>query len=188
MKRAAVFLDRDDTLIACNTLPPPPFPGAPGDLIDPALVSLLPGVRNGCHGLIEAGFTLVVVSNQGSIARGIAAPHTVEQINQAVRIALDLPLLPFYYSPFHPKGRVPFFTHEHEWRKPGPGMLAAAAADLDLDLSASWLIGDAPRDLEAGIAAGLAPSRCLRVWHTDARGTRMTFATACAVVHYASLA
>jgi D-glycero-D-manno-heptose 1,7-bisphosphate phosphatase len=49
------------------------------------------------------------------------------------------------------------------WRKPAPGMLQAAAAELALDLSRSWVVGDAPRDIEAGIAAGVPPSHCLLV-------------------------
>lgn len=187
MSTPAIFLDRDDTLIACTTLPPPPPPGAPGDLINPALVQLLPGVHDSCHTLIAAGFTLVVVSNQGSVARGIATPHTVERVNHALRTALHLPLLPCYYCPFHPKGHVPYFTREHHWRKPAPGMLTQAAADLDLDLSRSWLIGDAQRDLEAGLAAGLHPSRCLRVWEPPLpAGTPLSFAAACAQILYAT--
>lgn len=188
MTRRAVFLDRDDTLIVCNSLPPPPPPGAAGDLIDPSMVHLLPGVFDACHDLIAAGFVLVVVSNQGSVARGIATPHIVERVNAALRTALKLPRLPCYYCPFHPRGLVPFFTREHAWRKPAPGMITQAAADLELDLSRSWLIGDAPRDVEAGIAAGLAPARCLRVWHNIPPKPTLTFAAACAQILYSSRA
>jgi D-glycero-D-manno-heptose 1,7-bisphosphate phosphatase len=68
-----------------------------------------------------------------------------------------------YACPWHPKGNVPEFTREHHWRKPQPGMILAAAGDLGLDLSRSWLIGDADRDIQAGIAAGLSPDRCLMI-------------------------
>ena len=183
--KPAVFLDRDDTLIACNELPPPPAPGAKGDLVDPSLVRLLPGVREGCERLVRAGFTLVVVSNQGGVARGISTPTMVESVNQAVRERLGMADLVFYYCPFHPKGKVPYFTREHAWRKPGAGMLLAAASERSLDLSRSWLIGDAARDVEAGAAAGLAPERCLRVWQAD---EAMTFEAACERVLYASRA
>lgn len=181
MPSPAVFLDRDDTLIVCNDLPPPPAPGAKGDLIDPSLVQLLPGVREGCHRLRAAGFTLVVVSNQGSVARGIATPLAVERVNDAVRSALGMQHLPFYYCPFHPKGLVPFFTREHPWRKPAGGMILASAAELSLDLDRSWLIGDAARDIEAGVAARLAPSRCLRLAPGE-----LDFASACDRILYDS--
>jgi len=68
-----------------------------------------------------------------------------------------------YYCPYHPDGSVSAYAREHPWRKPQPGMILAAADDLRLDLSRSWLIGDAPRDCQAGIAAGLDPARCLLI-------------------------
>lgn len=165
-KRAAVFLDRDDTLIVCRNLAAPPPPAAPGDLIDPALVALLPGVLEGCGALREAGFALVVVTNQGTVARGGATCETVERVNDRLRELLTIKerglIDAVYYCPFHPKGMVPEFTREHPWRKPGAGMILAAAEDLRLDLERSWLIGDAVRDIEAGVAAGLG-ERCVRV-------------------------
>jgi D-glycero-D-manno-heptose 1,7-bisphosphate phosphatase len=168
--RPAVFLDRDDTLNDANGLPPPPPPGNPGDVTDPALVRLLPGVQEGCRLLRRAGFTLVVVSNQGSVARGAATLQIVRSVNDKLRDLLpdtDRPgrsmIDAVYFCPFHPRGNLPEFTREHPWRKPAPGMILAAAADLDLDLSRSWLIGDAQRDIDAGIAAGLKPEHCLLV-------------------------
>jgi len=183
MKRAAVFLDRDDTLIACNELPPPREPGAKGDLVDPALVRLLPGVLEACRELADAGFTLVVVSNQGGVARGIATPGIVERVNDALRARLHMPTLPVYYTPFHPKGRVPYFTHEHAWRKPAGGMITTASEELSLDLGKSWMIGDADRDIEAGVNAGLGPERCLKVGIGA-----LSFAAAAAHILYASRA
>lgn len=177
--RPAVFLDRDDTLIACNELPPPPPPGARGDLVDPALVRLLPGVAEGLGLLKRAGFALVVVSNQGSVARGAATVQIVQAVNERVEAVLRRELGrelskklgpslgqvidAFYFCPFHPKGNVPEYTREHPWRKPNPGMILAAAADLQLDLSRSWMIGDAERDIEAAVNAGIDRSRTARV-------------------------
>jgi D-glycero-D-manno-heptose 1,7-bisphosphate phosphatase len=168
--RPAVFLDRDDTLIACNELPPPPPPGALGDLVDPALVRLLPGVAEGVALLKAAGFMLVVVSNQGSVARGAATIEIVQAVNSRLQEVLMAacgsagPLLDaMYFCPFHPKGTVAAYSREHPWRKPSPGMILAAAKDLELDLTRSWLIGDAPRDIEAGVAAGIDPGRALLV-------------------------
>src|SRR5262245_34969983 len=86
--RRAVFLDRDDTLIACRELPAPPPPARPGDLVDPALVRLLPGVARGLSRLRDAGFLLVVISNQGVVARGGASPDVVERVNDRLRGAL----------------------------------------------------------------------------------------------------
>lgn len=157
--RRAVFLDRDDTLIACRSLPAPMPPGRPGDLYDASLVELLPGVAGACEALSAAGLALVVVTNQGSVARGAARLEDVERVNRRVRELLPM-IDAMYYCPFHPQGAGGHFTREHEWRKPGGGMLRAAAQSLGLDLGASFLIGDAARDVEAGMAAGLAEERC----------------------------
>lgn len=171
--RAAVFLDRDDTLMEANSLPAPPPPAKAGDVVDPALVRPLPGAAAACRALREAGFALVIVSNQGVVARGGATCETVESVNARLRELLEReahwdraagPLIEaVYYCPHHPRGAVPEFTREHPWRKPAPGMILAAAADLGLDLSRSWFIGDAPRDIEAGRAAGIPADRCLLV-------------------------
>ncbi|CAG0953238.1 D-glycero-beta-D-manno-heptose-1,7-bisphosphate 7-phosphatase [Phycisphaerales bacterium] len=163
----AVFLDRDDTLIECTTLPAPPPPAKAGDLVDPRLVRLLPGVADGLARLHAAGFRLVVVSNQGVVARGGATLEQVEAVNQRLREVIlteaGVDLAGVYFCPFHPAGTVPRFHREHSWRKPAPGMILAAASELEIDLSASWLIGDAARDVDAGTAAGIARERCLQV-------------------------
>lgn len=162
------FLDRDDTLIACNSLPPAPPPAAPGDLIDPRKVSLLPGVLDGCRALARAGFTLVVVSNQGSVARGATDVAGVERVNRRVDELLrdddGRPLIArFYFCPFHPKGSVKEFSREHPWRKPAGGMLVEAMRELSATPDRCVMIGDATRDIEAGMQAGLSARSCVQV-------------------------
>ncbi len=163
--RPAVFLDRDDTLVDNHraTADTP----HPGDLIDPALVRLLPGVGAACAAL-AARFPLVVVTNQGGIAQGLCTHDDVEAVHDRMRELLrpfGVRLAGVYYAPHRPPpaGVVPPYNAPHPWRKPGPGMLQAAARDLGLDLSRSWLIGDAARDIEAGLAAGLPRAQCLRI-------------------------
>ena len=169
MLRPAVFLDRDDTLIENATLPPESWAGGRhGDLCDPRFVAPLAGAVGACRSLARAGYCLVVVSNQGLVARGHGSIDQVEATNAAMRREFvdDLGrglLAAVYYCPWHPGGRVPEFTREHPWRKPAPGMLLAAAGALGLDLARSWAIGDKPRDLEAGRRAGIAPDRLLMV-------------------------
>lgn len=154
--RACVFLDRDDTLIANATIAG--RMAHPGYLFDPGLVELLPGVAAGLRRMREAGLGLVVVTNQSAAARGWC---TLEQINATNARVADLLRgcgveLDGVYTCFHsPDGTVPPWNTDHPWRKPKPGMLLQAAADLGVDLSRSWMIGDAARDIEAGLAAGL---------------------------------
>ena len=163
--RPAVFLDRDDTLIANRevTAASP----HPGDLFDPRLVRLLPGVAAGLRRLRDSGFALVVVSNQGCIARGVCTVEQVEACNrrmrELVRVEAGVELDGVYYCPYHPKGTVAPFNVEHPWRKPAPGMVLAAAADLGLDLARSWMIGDSERDAEAAIGGGIDAVRTVLV-------------------------
>jgi histidinol-phosphate phosphatase family protein len=145
----AVFLDRDETLIS-NT----------GDLGDPDLVRLLPGVADGIQALHKAGWTLFVVTNQGGVARGVFTMDDVHATHDRVQhllteaTGLAQPIHTFYACPWHPNGTVEPYVCEHSWRKPSPGMLLAAAEQFDVKLIDSWLVGDAPRDIAAGQATG----------------------------------
>jgi len=160
--RKAVFLDRDDTLMEANSLPAPPPPAAPGDVVDPALVRLLPNAAETCQRLKRAGYLLIVVTNQGVVARGGATIEQAHAVNSRLSDLLGAGTIDtFYCCPFHPKGIVPEFTREHPWRKPAPGMILAAVSQFDLSLEQSWLIGDAERDIAAGVAAGISAGRCL---------------------------
>lgn len=165
--RRAIFLDRDDTLIENRDLPWDVIGAPRGDLCDPAFVRLLPGVREACEHMANAGYALVVVTNQGLVARGVGTIEDVERTNARLHELLTVGgrrLIERIYScPFHPGGTVAPFNRDHPWRKPAPGMILAAASELGLDLSQSWLVGDAARDIEAGRAAGVPAERCLLV-------------------------
>jgi D-glycero-D-manno-heptose 1,7-bisphosphate phosphatase len=141
----------------------------PGDLADASLVRLLPGVGPALRSLRQAGFALVVFTSQGGVARGGYGLREVEGVHDRLRQLLDeaastpgTPILDgLYYCPMHPTGSVPRFAREHDWRKPAPGMILTAASELGLDLTRSWVVGDKPRDVEAGVRAGVSPSRCV---------------------------
>lgn len=175
--RPAVFLDRDDTLVANRDLG-----GAllyPGDLYEPSLVRFLPGVVDGVRQLRRAGFVLVCITNQGAVARGHCTIEQVVATNRRLRelmtaeAGVDLDAI--YFCPFHPKGAVAPWNSEHDWRKRRPGMLKQAAADLGVDLARSWMIGDAERDIEAALAASLPLEQTILVGGgTAARAGRFT--------------
>lgn len=161
MSNKAVFVDRDNTLIE-----------DPGYISEPSLVRLLPGVELAIKSLSQQGFKVVMVTNQSGIARGLLTEEALGQIHHELRRQLGdhgANLDGIYYCPFHPEGTVEKYTCDSELRKPKPGMLLAAAKDLDIDLSASWMVGDSPRDIEAGQRAGCRTIR-VRTHHDPASG------------------
>ncbi len=159
--KKAVFLDRDHTLIE-----------DPGYISDPTLVKLLPGVGPAVKSLSQAGFKVIIVTNQSGIARGLLTEETLLKIHSEVRRQLagsGAHLDAIYFCPFHPEGNVEGYAIDSELRKPRPGMLLKAAKDHNLDLSASWMVGDSPRDVEAGQRAGCRTIR-LRVQAMQVQG------------------
>ncbi|MBX3387774.1 MAG: HAD-IIIA family hydrolase [Phycisphaeraceae bacterium] len=161
--RVAVFLDRDDTLIDNRELTRDT--SCPGDLADPALVRLMPGVAQGLKAIAALGYAIVVISNQGVVARGGAPISRVEASNRRmsnlIRAAGGPKIDAVYACPFHPNGTSTAWMREHPWRKPLPGMFLAAAEDLGIDTTLSWLVGDAQRDADAAVAAGIDSRRAI---------------------------
>ncbi len=106
--RPAVFLDRDDTLIVNRAITSHTV--HPGSLYDPAMVRLMPGAAEACRALKEEGFALVIVTNQGAVARGECTIAQVEATNarmcEVVRAEAGVEIDGVYYCPYHPKGTV----------------------------------------------------------------------------------
>jgi D-glycero-D-manno-heptose 1,7-bisphosphate phosphatase len=160
----AVFLDRDDTLIDNQYVTA--GTAHPGDLLDPGLVRLLPGVGASLARLRDAGYLLIVVTNQAGVAEGLCQPERIEEVNDRFRALLEaagVRVDGLYYSPFIKSGSVARFTADHDWRKPRPGMVVVAAREFGVDVSRSWMVGDAARDVESGVGAGIPADRCLRI-------------------------
>jgi len=146
MARPAVFLDRDGTIVR-----------EVGYLKSPRQMRLLPRAAKAVRLLRDAGFAVVVVTNQSGIARGIFTEDDAEHIHAALRRRLarrGAHLDGIYYCPHHPEATRPAYRVTCPCRKPAPGMLLRAASDLDLDLNTSFAVGDGERDLLAGLRAG----------------------------------
>lgn len=132
--RPAVFLDRDGTLIRERDY-----------LADPEGVELVEGVPGALRSLRDAGYALVIVTNQSGIARG----YYTEEDYQAVAARLDdvldergTPVDLTLHCPHHPDETGPC-----RCRKPGTGMHREAIRRLDLSAQGSWFIGDKMSDL-----------------------------------------
>lgn len=148
MKRPAVFFDRDNTLIISD-----------GYLGDASKVVLVEGAADAVARVRGLGFATVVFSNQSGVARGMFGEDAVHAVNSRLdELMLDQNAAAVVdrheFCPFHPEATVEAYRQDSPLRKPRPGMIVQAAEKLALDLSRSWTIGDAPRDVEAGHAAG----------------------------------
>ena len=109
--------------------------------------------------LNQAGYLVVVVTNQSGVALGYYTEDDVRSLHQYVEKQLEVGgahVDGWYYCPHHPSGSPPYDLG-CDCRKPKPGMLLTAAKDLQIDLEQSWMVGDKLADIEAGIAAGCRP-------------------------------
>lgn len=142
---AAVFLDRDGTLNRIVERNRRPYP--PATLAD---FVLLPDVPESLNRLHEAGFKLIVATNQPDVGKGIQQESVVRAMHD--RLLDWLPLDDIY---------VCYHGDEDDCtcRKPKPGMLVEAAGKWNIDLRRSYMVGDRWRDIGAGQAAG-----CTTIW------------------------
>lgn len=160
--RPAVFLDRDGTLIEHVHY-----------LRDPGEVRLLPGAPEALARLRDAGYALVLVTNQSAIGRGLLTVETLGEVHEAMARLLaehDVALDAIFYCPEAPPRDGDRTAVDHPDRKPGPGMLLRAAAELGLDLGASWMIGDMISDALAGRNAGCRDSLLVRTGNEPVPG------------------
>lgn len=145
-KKKAIFLDKDGTLI----------PNIPYN-IKPELITLSSGSVTGLKRFMEAGYLLILVSNQSGVAHSYFHEHAlifVEKKISSLLKAQEVLLSDFYYCPHHPKGIVKEYKMQCNCRKPKPGLLVKAAEEHHIDLSRSWMIGDILDDIQAGNKAG----------------------------------
>lgn len=140
-----MFLDRDGVLNRALIRDGKPYP--PDSL---AQLELLPGVNEACRQLHDAGFLLIIVTNQPDISRGTTTADHVEAIHAA--ITQSLPIDAVQLCPHDD-------SDECSCRKPKPGMLLNAARDHHIHLPSSFMVGDRWRDIEAGHRAG-----CHTIW------------------------
>ncbi|MEO0003721.1 MAG: hypothetical protein RLZZ22_1413 [Pseudomonadota bacterium] len=152
--RQAAFLDRDGVINR-----------------DRAYVSrwedfeFVPGAIDAMRRLKQAGYALVVVTNQSGIARGYYSEAQYQALTAAMKQALadaGAAVDAVYHCPHHPKGQLAELAIDCDCRKPAPGMILRAARELNLALADSVLVGDKPSDIEAARAAGVGRAYIVR--------------------------
>ena len=135
-----IFLDRDGVLNEDR----PDYVYKIDDYIIPE------GVVDGLNLLKQAGYLLIVVTNQAGIAKGIYTKDDVLNCYDFLQSQCGGVIDDIYYSQHHPK-----YTSESLLRKPDSLMLEKAIAKYNIDTTTSYMIGDAERDVKAGMKAGV---------------------------------
>lgn len=137
--KRAIFLDRDGTLNFDS-----------GYLHRIEDWRWLPGAIEGLRAFREAGYLLVVATNQSGIARGYYDQSQLTRLEEWVNTQLQeqgCPIDAWFHCPHLPGSGC-------YCRKPAPGMILEASVFLGIDLARSWMLGDRSSDIEAGLRAG----------------------------------
>jgi len=144
---------------------------------------ILPGVAAGIALLNHAGFSVVVVTNQRCVAKGLMTEADLQKMHERMADVLaraGAKIDATFYCP-----------HEIEpacdCRKPAPGMLLTAARLHGIDLRTSWMIGDSDNDVEAGLNAGCKTARVIATDATSGERALISEATITADMSASSL-
>jgi len=157
MKNKCIFLDRDGVLNVDRV----DYVYRMEEFIIP------PGVGEALRALKDAGYLLVIITNQSGIAKGVYKREDVYMIHQAIQDGTGVELDDIYFCPYHEK-----FDSHSLTRKPGSLMIEKAAAKYEVDMDASWMVGDHERDITAVTRAGLRTIR-LAPQGTETKATHL---------------
>lgn len=136
----AVFLDRDGVINR----------DSPNYITSWDDFEFLPGSLAAIRRLTASGRTVIVITNQSAVGRGLMGVATLEDIHRRLcRAVADVGgrLAAVFYCPHHPEA-------DCGCRKPKPGLIRKAQRRFDLDLAAAAMIGDSARDVQCGMRAG----------------------------------
>lgn len=168
--RRAVFLDRDGVI---NELR---YVGDEGRIetpMHPSQLRLVPGVAEGLNALRQAGYALILVSNQPGMAKGQFDSRMFERIRRRAAGLLKqrgARLDGEYYCFHHPAALRAAYRKRCRCRKPQPGLILQAAREHHVDVARSFMVGDGLVDVEAGRRAGC---RTILVAHVSSLLTRL---------------
>lgn len=147
VRRPAIFFDRDGTLNVDT-----------GYLYQPEAFRWIEDAPDALRWANDHGYLAVVVTNQSGVARGLYTEADVKKLHRWMNKRLGesgAHIDAFYYCPHHPEGTVAKYRKTCDCRKPGTALVEEACRALHIDKRASFLIGDADRDMECAARAGM---------------------------------
>ncbi|MGB4291928.1 MAG: HAD family hydrolase [Bacteroidales bacterium] len=142
MKRA-IFLDRDGVI---NRKGGPYYIYLKEDFV------LNEGVTEALKYFMHKGFLLIIITNQGGIAKGVYTEEQMHEVHNFMKELLKkdgIEIAGIYYCPHHPD------VSPCECRKPGTLLLEKAIKDFNIDTASSWMIGDSEIDIQAAEKMGI---------------------------------
>jgi D-glycero-D-manno-heptose 1,7-bisphosphate phosphatase len=142
----SVFLDRDGVLNRDN----------PNYTYSIENFEILPGVIEALTLLRQAGYRLIVVTNQSGIAQGLYTQQQMEACHRYFQKKCENRIDHFYFCPYHPSVTASLA------RKPGTLMFEKAIARYTIDVNRSWMIGDRGRDI---IPARVLGMKTIQIGH-----------------------
>ncbi|WP_054741953.1 D-glycero-alpha-D-manno-heptose-1,7-bisphosphate 7-phosphatase [Cellulosilyticum ruminicola] len=143
----AVFLDRDGTINVEKNY-----------LYKIEDFEFIQGVPEAIKLLNDAGYLVIVITNQAGIARGYYTEEDMHKLHRYINqelIKYGAHIDAYYFCPHHPVHGIGEYKKDCNCRKPKTGMLEAAIKDFDIDVSKSYMFGDKEWDVEAGERMGV---------------------------------
>ena len=147
MAAPAVFLDRDGVINVDSG-----YVGHWDSFV------FLPGAVDAMRTLCDAGYVLVIVTNQSGIGRGFYTEEDFHRLTEQMSEELSqqgVSVAGVYFCPHLPEATLPKYRKTCNCRKPSPGLIHRAIEDLDIDLTRSAMVGDKVSDMQAALAAGI---------------------------------
>ena len=147
MTQKTLFLDRDGVVNVDH-----------GYIYQPEKFEFIPGVFEACQAFHQAGYKIVIITNQSGIGRGYYTEEDFHHLTDWMKQEFanqGVPILDVYFCPHHPKKAQAPYLKVCDCRKPRPGMLLQAIAEHDLDAGESIMVGDKPSDMQAAANAGI---------------------------------
>jgi D-glycero-D-manno-heptose 1,7-bisphosphate phosphatase len=144
MLKKVVFLDRDGVINR----------DSPEYIKSWDEFEFLPGSLEAMALLTRSGFTIIVITNQSAIGRGMVAPETLSHTHSRMSEAVSAHggrIRDIFFCPHHPDDGC-------DCRKPMPGLILKARDTHDIDLSDAVMVGDSAKDIDCARNAGCGAS------------------------------
>jgi D-glycero-D-manno-heptose 1,7-bisphosphate phosphatase len=158
MHHKALFLDRDGVVNVDH-----------GYVYQPEKFEFVAGVFEACQAFVNAGYKLIIVTNQSGIGRGYYTESDFHVLTDWIIAQFkmhNVDIEGVYFCPHHPKNALPEYLKECMCRKPAPGMLLQGITEHRIDPSQSIMVGDKLSDMQAARQANIATRVLVRSGQT----------------------